>query len=497
MVKRGFTFSNAPALRMYLAAACASVLISTAYGRGYTPNIIVMLADDFGYGSINAYGAKEKYVETPNLNDLTKGGIKFTQADTSGSVCTPTRYGIVTGEYSWRSRLKSGVVNNNDGLIIDPDKETVASFLQKQGYKTAIVGKWHLGYTSGRFENLLGKIQPGPNDIGFDYQFAVPNNLDDLHKVWIENDHIYGLRSDKIEPYPVSSYGGNYIGYDAPQRVCKEVMDELTRRSIAWIDGLPEDQPFFLYHAFPAVHNPISPSDTMKGKSGCGEYGDFIQDIDLEVGHLITALKERGLYENTLIIFTSDNGGDLPKKRESPQRIAYDKGFEFNGENRGDKHLIYNGGSHVPFIVSWPGKIKPGGKCSALICTVDIFGTLAHLVTGEETDPMKAAPDSVSFLTLMANPTDKSIRSSFISRDVKGRKYIRFGDWKYVDNVFPAGPNDPETVTQGKPELYNIDKDPMEEKDLFRSNPEKAEEGMKLLDQMTKTPSSRKPSTAR
>ncbi len=461
-------------------------------GRAYKPNIILMLADDFGYGSINAYGAPEKYVKTPNLDALVNEGVKFTQAYTSGSVCTPTRYGIVTGEYSWRGALKTGVVNNSDGLIIDPDTETVASFLRKQGYQTAIVGKWHLGYTAEKqFENLLGTIKPGPNDVGFNYQFAVPNNLDDLHKVWIENDHIYGLRSDKIEAYGKSSYGRPYIGYDAPQRVCVEVMSECTQRSIDWIDSLPKDTPFFLYHAFPAVHNPISPSDAMKGKSGCGDYGDFIQDVDLEVGNLVAALKQRGLDENTLIIFTADNGGDLPK-RDAPAKTAYDKGFEFNGENRGDKHLIYNGGSHVPFIVNWPAKVKPKGECDALVCTVDIFGTLAHLVTGDEIAAQDGARDSVSFLPLIAKPTGPETRANFISRDVAGRKYVRFGDWKYIDNQFPKSRNDPETlITKGQPELYNIAKDPMEEKNLFKSNPEMAEQGVSLLQKIIEADSSR------
>ncbi|MCB1124176.1 MAG: sulfatase-like hydrolase/transferase, partial [Verrucomicrobiae bacterium] len=217
-------------------------------GEVQRPNIVIFLADDLGYGSINSYGANPTLVRTPNLNRLAAEGVRFTRAYTTGSVCSPTRYGLVTGRYSWRTRMQKGVINNNDGMLIDAGTETVASFLQKQGYETAAIGKWHLGYKQPpRFKDLLGKISPGPLDVGFDYHFGVPNNLDDLHKVYIENDHIYGLRSNKMSKYGRSFYGKPYHGYDAPQRVAKEVMNDITEKAVRWIDGLGGDKPFFLY----------------------------------------------------------------------------------------------------------------------------------------------------------------------------------------------------------------------------------------------------------
>ena len=300
------------------------IIFILSFGLGLTtsiiaqeqkPNVILFFADDFGYGSTNVYGAPKSLIQTPNINKLAKEGIHFTNAFTTGSVCSPTRYGLMTGQYSWRTRMKKGVVSPNDPSLIAADTKTLPDYMKGMGYNTGVFGKWHLGYKEKKFENLLGKIEMGPNAHGFDYSFTVPNNLDDVHKIYIENEKVYGLKSDKISPYGRSFYGKQYAGYDAPQRVTEQVMNDLTKKSIEWLETLDKDEPFFMYFSSVAVHHPITPSPEMRGKSNAGAYGDFIQDIDRCLGILIDYLEENGLRENTVIIFTSDNGGDIPNKK--------------------------------------------------------------------------------------------------------------------------------------------------------------------------------------
>ncbi len=446
------------------------------------PNIVIFLADDLGYGSLNAYGAEKRFVKTPHLDKLAADGMLFRNGLTTASVCTPTRYTMLTGEYSWRTALKKGVVNNNDPLIVSPETETVASFLQKRGYRTAAIGKWHLGYKTEEFEDLLGKIEPGPLQLGFDYHFGVPNNLDDLHKIYIENDRIYNLRSNKIEAYGKSSYGGEYVGYDAEQRVTAEVMDVTMDKAIEWISRNTE-QPFFLYFGSVAVHNPIVPSRYMKGKSGVGPYGDFIQDVDRVAGRLIEALEERGLAENTLFLFTSDNGGDIPTRDDRVQLIAIDRGFNYNGKHRGDKHTIYEGGLKVPFIVKWPAMIAKGQVSDTMVTTADVFGTIAEIVDGELPDPREAAPDSYSFLNVLKDPKAKSTRKYLINRDVNGIHCLRSDKWKYIEGIPEAGTNE-EHKKKMEPELYKLDIDPEETRNVIDRHPEMAEKAQQYLEEL-------------
>ena len=398
------------------------------------PNIIVFIADDFGYGSTNVYGASEELIKTPNINKLAKEGVKFTNAYTTGSVCTPTRYALMTGQYSWRTKLKKGVVNMNDPALIDVKRKTLPKYMQSLGYKTAMVGKWHLGFKEKKFNNLLGNIYPAPTDYGLDYSFALPNNLDDGHKVYIENNKIYGLRSDKISPYGKSFYGKQYQGYDAPQRVTEQVTDDLTNKSIEWMKSLDKDQPFFLYYAAAAVHHPIVPSPQMRGKSNAGAYGDFIQDIDRSLGDLIAFLEERGIRENTIIIFASDNGGDIPnKKNVMPENFAINKGLQINGDYKGDKHTIWDGGFRIPFIVNYPKKIKGDQTSNVTISTVDIYGFLADYIGNDMGLDLEDAPDSYSFKKAVLKPNKFYERPPLVHRDAQGRKAIRFEGWKFIE----------------------------------------------------------------
>ena len=478
-----------PILAFSLIITAIGLLPWTAFAKHHkdAPNIVIFMADDFGLGSSTPYGANPDLVRTPAISRLSDAGLTFDNAYVTASVCSPTRYTMLTGRYSWRTRMKFGVVNPMDPALIDPGTPTIASWLQASGYQTSHFGKWHLGYKSETFKNLLGDIHPGPNDVGFDYHFGVPNNFDDLHKVYIENNRIYGLRSDKISPYGKSFYGKPYFGYDAPQRNEVMVMEELTQRAVNWIDKRDPDRPFFLYFASIAVHHPIMPSERMRGTSNAGAYGDFIHDVDYAVGQLRDALEHRGIMDNTIFIFTSDNGGDIPTDEARPECQAIAAGLDINGEKRGDKHMIYEGGLRVPFIVSWPNAIESGNRTTAFVTTADLFATLSEVVTGKVPDPDVAAPDSFTFAGVLKDPNAESSRPNGVFRDVGGRKAVRIGDWKYVDNYYPQNGKAKDEV-----ELYNLAKDPAETQNVAKAHPELVQSAQALLKKIEASPSSRK-----
>ena len=240
--------------------------------------------------------------------------MRFENANSPASVCSPTRYAMLTGRYAWRGQIQFGVVSVMDPLVIDPDRMTMGKYFQEMGYRTAQIGKWHLGYGSKKPVDFTAKLTPGPNDVGFDYHFGLPQNLDDLLRVWIENDGIHGLRSKKLSPYGKSFYGSQYAGFDAPQRSREEAGDVLTGKAVEWIKSehrADPDTPFFLYFASPATHHPIVPSEEMRGASGCGAYGDFIQDLDRSFGTIVEALEYEGI------------AGKTPSPKDAPDSISF------------------------------------------------------------------------------------------------------------------------------------------------------------------------------
>jgi len=445
------------------------------------PNIVFILADDFGYSSLNSYGADKNLVRTPHIDRIADAGMRFTDASTPASICSPTRYGFLTGRYPWRSSLKSGVVNIHDPLLPNPNRMTIADWLKERGYNTAAMGKWHLGYGEGELgkrNNFTEKWSPGPLDLGFDYHFGVPQNHDDKFGVYIENDHIYGLRSKKVQPYSKSFYGDQYMGFDAPQRENKNVMSDLTDKTVEWLKQQSNDKPFFLYFAAVAVHHPITPSDYMRGMSDCGPYGDFIQDLDQSTGRILETLEYMNLMENTIVIFSSDNGGDIPRKDPSrPENQAIKHGLEINGKLRGDKHTIWEGGTRVPFIVSWPGKVKEGTVSNDMINLVDIFATVCEITDGKLPNSKNVAPDSFSFLPSLTQSKKTHERISMVTADVKGTHAIRRGNWKYIDNTSPQGKKN------GKAQLYDLADDPSESVNLYDKKPGIAK---KLLDELNR-----------
>ena len=437
------------------------------------PNIVLVLADDLGYGSVGVYGANPDLVRTPSIDQLAEDGIRFDQAYTTESICSPTRYAMLTGRYSWRTHLKHGVVNERDPLLIETGRETVASWLKLRGYQTAHFGKWHLGYGTAPFQSLAKAAAVGPNSVGFDYHFGVPNNMDDVHKVYVENDGIYGLRSKRRSPYGRNYYGAVYSGYDAPQRNEPEIMEVITDKAIEWIDKRDRERPFFIYFAPVAVHNPIMPSERMRGTSSAGAYGDFIHDLDYSVGQLMYALRIRGLDQNTLFIFTSDNGGNIPD-RTSPERRAIAAGLKINGDYRGSKHQIYDGGFRVPMIIRWSGKLARGAVAKGTVSTIDIFPTLADLVDA----PLKGEEfDGRSFRSLLNNPGGGYLREDLVLGDANGRRAVVSGAYKYISDKFPEGVEGPRV----EEELYNLANDPGEANNLAESMPERVAELRKTL----------------
>ncbi len=453
---------------------CAS---GTALRAQTNPNIVFILADDFGYTSLNCYGADKSLVRTPNIDRIADKGMSFSNAYTAASLCTPTRYSFLMGRYPWRSQLKYGVWGVESPLLPDPESVTIADWLKDLGYNTAAIGKWHLGYgKTGEIEEYTGTLKPGPLDLGFDYHFGVPQNHGDKMGVYIENDHIYGIRSAKIQPYSRTFYGPQYYGFDAPQRKNIECMEMLTEKTIDWLSIQSSEEPFFLYFAPVAVHHPITPSNYMRGTSDCGPYGDFIQDLDWSVGRIIQTLEYMGLMDNTIIIFTSDNGGEIPgNKPEAPEIQAINAGLKINGDLRGDKHTIWEGGTRVPFIVSWPGRVEEGAKSDHIIAVMDMFGTIADITAKGLPEDKNVGPDSYSFLASLMGQKKEPARRSVVTADAHGMQAIRVGDWKYIDMVLPEELPENRRLSIKmplEPQLYNLSEDPAESNNLYDANPE-------------------------
>ncbi len=463
-----------------IAVFCCHAFTSKAQQTA-TPNIIFILADDFRYSSLNSYGAEKSLVHTPHIDRIAEKGMKFTNAYTAASVCTPTRYSFIMGRYPWRSPLKYGTWGVESPLLPDPDRETIADWLKERGYNTAAIGKWHLGYgKTGTLQEYTGTLKPGPLELGFDYHFGVPQNHGDKMGVYIENDHIYGIRSDKIQPYSRTFYGPQYYGFDAPQRKNIECMEMLTEKTVDWLSLQSRENPFFLYFAPVAVHHPITPSNYMRGKSDCGPYGDFIQDLDWSVGRIIQTLEYKGLLGNSIIIFTSDNGGEIPgDKPEAPEIQAINAGLKINGDLRGDKHTIWEGGTRVPFIVSWPGKVDEGTVSHDIIAVMDMFATIADITGKGLPEDKNVAPDSYSFLSSLMGNHDNPARSSVVTADMHGMQAIRMGDWKLIDNALPEELPESRRKRIQIPlmqQLYNLSEDQAESNNLYDKYPEKVSE---------------------
>jgi arylsulfatase A-like enzyme len=473
-----------------VAAITTQVLPAAERLAASRPNIVVILADDLGWGSLNCYGAPKSLVRTSNCDRLANEGIRLTDANTASSVCSPTRYALVTGRYCWRTSLKHEVLGTAAPLHIETSRLTIASLLKKHGYRTAAVGKWHLGYGSSAKCNYTAELTPGPLDIGFDYHFAVPSNHGDNTGVFVENRRVVGLRSNKLDSskYGKTFYGGgSFLGLDAPQRVDEDVMATLTRKAVAWLEQQEAGKPFFLYFTPVAVHRPVTPSAKTKGSSAAGPYGDWIHELDAGVGGVLDALDRKGLAKDTLVIFTSDNGGVIvpPAQADSPEGQAAKAGLVINGPWRARKHSVYQGGFRVPFVARWPGRIPAGATSDETISLTDLLATTAAIV-GEPLPPRtEAAEDSYNVLpALLGSKPDHPIRDAMVVHSADGNFAIRQGPWKWIE-----GKAHPDTLpgalkaraVEFKPQLYNLAEDPAEKNDVLDKHPDVAKRLEALL----------------
>jgi len=475
-----------------------------------TPNIIIILADDLGYGSVGCFGANPALVKTPNIDRLAREGRCFTDANTTSSVCSPTRYSVLTGRYCWRTSLKYEVLSTFAPLHIETTRLNMASLLKGHGYHTAAVGKWHLGYGTADDSpkwrpDFSAELSPGPLDIGFDYHFGVPSNHGDVTGVFVENRFVYGLRSGKIPasmklPGPVpdddnfqSTYTGddmenkkgNPIAIDAPRRKNERVMATLTDKATNWIKQQPKNQPFFLYFTPVAVHNPVTPDKDIAGQSTAGLFGDWIHELDRSVGRILDTLDKQGVAQNTLIIFTSDNGGvKEPQKEDSPQTKALKAGLEVNGQWRGGKHHVWEGGFKVPFIVRWPSHAPAGTKCAEMVSLADILATTAAVVGDRLPAAAQAAEDSYNVLPAILDETSAPVRPDMVVHSSDGVFAIRKGPWKWIEGV-PVDEIKPAARKAHKDEfhelLFNTQDDPGETKDVSAEHPDLVKEMRALL----------------
>jgi arylsulfatase A-like enzyme len=476
------------------------------------PNIVVILADDYGYGSAGCYGADGKLIQTPNLDRLAQEGRRFTDANTTSSVCSPTRYSVLTGRYCWRTSLTHEVLGVFAPLHIEPARPTIASMLRRHGYRTAAIGKWHLGYGDAKGSLLyrtdyMAELSPGPLDVGFDYHFAVPANHGDLTGVYIENRFVYGLRRGRIpeglklpspdadDPNFQATYGpedmenarGKILDLDAPRRKNQRVMATLTDKAVDWLAHQPKDQPFFLYFTPVAVHNPITPDKDLADKSRAGLYGDWIHELDRSTGRILEALDRLGRAKDTLVIFTSDNGGVFrPEITTSLQTQAYQAGLRVNGHLRGGKHTVWEGGFKVPFLVRWPGRVPAGTTCSEMISLADLFATTAAIVGEKLPAPDRAAEDSYNVLSAFLDDRGaKPARSDLIVHSADGVFAVRQGPWKWIEGV-PVDDIRPGArkarAAEFHAQLYNVQDDPAETQDVSAEHPEVVKELSALLD---------------
>ena len=446
--------------------AAASLLALNTFATASLPNIVLIMCDDLGYGDVQCLNPENGKIKTPHLDKIASQGMTFTDAHSGSSVCTPTRYGLLTGRYSWRTRLQNGVASGFKPCLIAPDRLTVAGLLKKQGYATAIIGKWHLDFQyqdpkTGKTLRKKGRapigatIPDGPIHRGFDTFHGIHHagHMDTI----IENDKVIE-RLDEIHNLP-----------------------RLTEKSVAYIEERAKspEQPFFLYVPLGSPHTPIVPTKEWQGKSGLGAYADFVMQTDATVGAIAAAIDENGFAENTLLIFTSDNGcskaAGIPALRK--------QGHHVSAHYRGSKADIWDGGHRVPFMVRWPGKVKAGSNCDQLITLVDVFATASD-ITGEKAPNM--GEDSVSFLPALSGQPIKSTRKGVIHHSVSGHFAYRQGKWKLCLAKASGGWTSPKEnqaeADAPKAQLYDMEQDPSEQNNIYLTHPEIAE---KLLADLT------------
>lgn len=472
---------------LVLLALCSSL-------HAAKPNVVVILSDDYGWGSAGCYGANPELVSTPNIDRLAKEGRRFTDALTTSSVCSPTRYSMMTGRYCWRTSLISEVLGTTAPLHIETTRLTMASMLKQQGYNCAAVGKWHLGYGTAEKCDFTKELKPGPLEIGFDYHFSVPANHGDLSGVYVENHWVLGLNKDSpSQPSPPYVTMGQQKGkavktldLNAPKRVDENVMETLTDKIVNWIGQQSAEKPFFVYFTPVAVHNPITPSKATAGKSKGGPFCDFISDLDLSVGRVLDALDKQGLAENTLVLFTSDNGGvNKPENANLVQTDAQKAGLKPVGPFRGGKHDVWEGGFRVPYLVRWPGHVPAGTVCDETVSIVDTLASIAAITGAALPKASDGAEDSHDVSKAwLGEKYEGSLRPDVIVHSADGNFAIRKGSYKWIEGV-PADDVKPAAkkahAAQFKPQLFDLKNDIAEEKEISANHADVVDDLKALL----------------
>jgi arylsulfatase A-like enzyme len=472
------------------------------------PNIVYILADDLGYGDVSFYNPNSK-IRTPNIDRLATEGMRFTDAHSPSSVCTPTRYGILTGRYCWRSRLPLGVLNGYGRALIDKDQPTVATMLKSKGYNTGVVGKWHLGLDwvlkqehqnvieeglvvineygmvknmKSEYVDFTKKPTDGPLDHGFDYSFILPASLDMEPYCYLENDRLTELPTE-ITPGNDLNTGATGAfwrsGRISPGFDFYEVLPTFIGKAINFIEAQKSNvTPFFLYLPLAAPHTPWVPKDSYTGKSGAGSYGDFVQMVDDHVGMVLNKLDQLGMAENTLVIFTSDNGPywrpDMIERYDH-RAAHYLKGMKAD---------IWEGGHRIPFITRWPGNIPAGSTSDATTTLTNLMATCADLINAEANE--KIGEDSKSILSiLLGDENDAVVSDAVVHHSSRGFFSIRKGKWKLIEGRGSGGFSEPRLYEPkpGEPEgqLYDMEVDISEQENLYDEYPDVVEDLKKQL----------------
>ena len=481
------------------------------------PNIIIIYADDLGYGDASCYGATK--VKTPNIDKIAEQGLRFTNAYATSATCTPSRFSMLTGKFAWR-QAGTGIARGNAGLLISINTETLPAMLQDAGYKTGAVGKWHLGLGPEQGPDWNADIKPGPLEIGFHYAFLLPSTGDRVPCVYMENHRIVDL--DPADPISVSyqeKIGNEPTGRENPQLlkmkyshghdmtivngisrigwmaggksarwIDEDMADVITSRAINFIDK-NRTHPFFLYFATHDIHVPRVPHSRFVGKSGMGPRGDAILQLDWSVGEILKALDERDLADNTIVIFTSDNGPVIDDGY-ADQAVELLNGHTPSGPLRGGKYSAFEAGTRVPFILRWSGKVKPGVS-DALISQVDLFGSFAAL-TGQKLAPNEA-PDSFNQIDALLGRSKKG-RDYVIQQSANNTLSVVRGNWKYIEPG--KGPKvnkntDIELGNDTQKQLYNIKRDIGETTNLAAEESERVRELESILQSLRKDDASR------
>ena len=478
------------------AAATMPSMLSTSSNAQARPNVVFILADDMGYGDVGYLNENSK-ISTPNINRIGQEGRYFTDAHSPSALCTPTRYGVLTGRYCWRTRITRSVCWGYSKHLIEPERITVASLLKRQGYSTACIGKWHLGMDMQTREGGViqdshalvdtraykadidwnARILNGPTAVGFDHFYGISASLDMYPYIWIEDDRFVGectTTQDLLfitRDYRPDRYSDN-TGPAHEDFVAEEVMPIITQKTVDWIEQQDKDTPFFMCMSLTAPHIPIVPSAPYRGRSDLGPYGDFCMEVDDSVGRVLDALDENGFSDNTLVIFTADNGCAPYIGVEEMNEKGHFPSYVF----RGYKSDIFEGGHRIPFLARWPNRIEAGSSSDETICLTDLLKTCAAINDVNLTS--LAGEDSYSILpALVGDNLDSPIREATIATAGNGAFSVRQGRWKLELTGSTRGYGniaEEEVIAQGLPsvQLYDLENDIGETNNLYAEYPD-------------------------